>query len=309
MESLTVSTIIPLYNGGLTIERAIRSVLAQNCPATELIVVDDGSTDEGPRLARSVGQSTLRVVSQENSGVSAARNRGIKEARSQYVAFLDSDDEWEPTFLQMIVELQKSYPRSKLLATNYYRGNNLANRRPARVHGLQPGWSGVMPNFFRTARLAEPPIHSSSVVVEKALIESIDGFPLNVQNGEDLLTWARLALRSPVAYANNPCATFWETQPTGNMSKRMPDPDDLIGRRLREEISTCPSNLVAEFRRYVAHWYKMRAHYWLQVGRSSEAIQAALVGVRLNPRAPKLYAMLLLAFGPDRVVRYLARPK
>jgi glycosyltransferase involved in cell wall biosynthesis len=98
----TISVVIPLYNKGEYIKRALTSVLNQTCRVLEIIVVDDGSTDEGlervERLARA--NSTIRIIRQENKGPGAARNAGLHIAEGKYIAFLDADDEWYPSFLE-----------------------------------------------------------------------------------------------------------------------------------------------------------------------------------------------------------------
>ena len=87
-----VSTVIPLYNKGPHIERAIRSVLGQMFQDIEIIVIDDGSTYNGACVVKDISDPRIRLIQQENARVSAARNRGIKEANADLIAFLDADD-------------------------------------------------------------------------------------------------------------------------------------------------------------------------------------------------------------------------
>ena len=104
-----VSVIIPLHNKGKYIGRALNSVFAQTHEDFEVVVVDDGSSDHGPDIVRQYTDKRLRLIQQENAGPGAARNRGIREAKGQYVAFLDADDEWLPDFLKVTVDhLQKN---------------------------------------------------------------------------------------------------------------------------------------------------------------------------------------------------------
>lgn len=93
--SITVSVVIPAYNAGEYLGRAIDSVLAQTQPAAEIIVVDDGSADNTADVAQGYGER-IRFIQQENAGASVARNTGIEAAASEWIAFLDADDEWLP---------------------------------------------------------------------------------------------------------------------------------------------------------------------------------------------------------------------
>ena len=95
----SVSVVIPTYNYGRFIDQALSSVLNQTCSPDEIIVVDDGSTDETSAVVKSFGER-VRYVRQNNSGVCEARNRGVAESTSELIAFLDADDTWEPTYLE-----------------------------------------------------------------------------------------------------------------------------------------------------------------------------------------------------------------
>ena len=96
------SVVIPLYNKEHYIEATIRSVLNQTCRDFEVLVVDDGSRDNSLALARKYESDRVRVIAQENQGVSEARNTGIRNAQGEFICFLDADDEWRPDYLATI---------------------------------------------------------------------------------------------------------------------------------------------------------------------------------------------------------------
>ncbi|MEW6600609.1 MAG: glycosyltransferase family 2 protein [Nitrospirota bacterium] len=96
----SVSVVISLYNKGKYIERALNSVFAQTHPPLEVIIVDDGSTDDGPDRALQLGNPKIILIRQDNRGPGCARNAGLAIARGKYIAFLDADDEWFPTFIE-----------------------------------------------------------------------------------------------------------------------------------------------------------------------------------------------------------------
>ncbi|NLZ30356.1 MAG: glycosyltransferase family 2 protein, partial [Methanomicrobiales archaeon] len=114
-----VSVVIPLYNKAPYIARALSSIIAQTRQDFEVIVIDDGSTDGGEEIVRGFDDPRIRVIRQENRGVSAARNRGIEAARADFIAFLDADDEWMPTHLGALLRLRGRYPRAGAYGTAY----------------------------------------------------------------------------------------------------------------------------------------------------------------------------------------------
>ena len=102
MNNNLVSIITPLYNAERFVRQTIESVLAQTYPHWEMIVVNDGSKDKGPDIVRSYTEkdSRIKLLNQPNRGCASARNHGLKEAQGRYYCFLDSDDYWDPTFLE-----------------------------------------------------------------------------------------------------------------------------------------------------------------------------------------------------------------
>lgn len=286
-----ISVVIPLYNKEKTIERALRSVLAQTFQDFEIIVVDDGSTDNGPRVVAAIADPRLRLVRQANAGVSAARNRGAAEARGEVVAFLDADDEWLPEFLETIETLIREHPQSELFATSYFVVGADGRCRPAKLSETD------LSDYFRVAASSEPPICASAVAVRKQALLTIGGFPTGVKSGEDLLTWARLAVRAPVAYRAQPLAVFHRSEPIW----RMPDNPDVVGCELRQ----LRGRDLPWLRRYTALWHRMRAKMFLLFGRRRNALREVGKSIRCWPWQPKLWAFALLALLPARWSRRL----
>jgi glycosyltransferase involved in cell wall biosynthesis len=201
MTPVEVSVVVPLYNKGLYVERAITSVLTQTGPMIEVIVVDDGSTDCGLTVVERIKDQRVVLLRQDNAGVSAARNRGIREARAELVAFLDADDEWKPGFLEIVTSLRKRFPQAGMYACAYeVKKNN--QLRLSIVRGVPPSpWEGVMPSYFRSAALGDPPVTASSVAIPREILLEAGLFPEGKRMGEDLDLWGRIALLHPVVFS------------------------------------------------------------------------------------------------------------
>src|SRR5687768_199170 len=113
---MRVSVIIPTYNSGSLVVQAVEGVLAQTRQAEEVIVVDDGSTDDTAERLQQFGER-IRVVRQANGGVATARNAGLRASSGDLVAFLDADDAWHPQKLERQIALLQQHPEFGLLAT------------------------------------------------------------------------------------------------------------------------------------------------------------------------------------------------
>jgi len=198
---LTISVVIPLYNKAPHIQRALQSVLAQTWQDFEVIVIDDGSTDGGGEIIRGISDSRIRLVQQENAGVSAARNRGIKEAQADLIAFLDADDAWKPRFLETILRLREQFPAAGAYATAYELHEPNGKVIQPRYKYIPPSpWEGLIPNYFRSA-LGTPPVWTSAVAVPKGVFKDVGYFPAGERLGEDGDMWLRIAVKYPIAFS------------------------------------------------------------------------------------------------------------
>lgn len=203
----TISVVIPLYNKEPYVAQAVSSVLQSSYAPHEVIVVDDGSTDNGPQRVRAIADPRVRLISQPNRGVSAARNRGIEEACGEYIAFLDADDYWTPRYLGEIAELIAQFPGCGIYAAHFYYFRNDGFRHVPRSRGVQPGPQRIARFFELWARGAL--FNTSAVVIPRRLL-TVDGirFPEGEQHGEDQDVWFQIAERWPVAYLPEPLVGY-----------------------------------------------------------------------------------------------------
>ncbi len=179
------SIVIPLYNKAPYINRALDSVINQTVQDFEIIVVDDGSTDNGAEIVQQIRDPRIRLIRQSNAGVSATRNRGIMEFNNELIAFLDADDEWGIGFLEDIFILINQYPNCGAYATSYKIIEANGNVNVPRVKGLPTGRMGIISNIFGIFQTGLP-FTASSIVIPKKTLLDVNGFPIGVGRGEDL---------------------------------------------------------------------------------------------------------------------------
>jgi glycosyltransferase involved in cell wall biosynthesis len=185
-----VSVIMPAYDVAAYIGEAIQSVIAQTFADWELIIVDDGSPDESGAIAASYAacDTRIRVVRQENAGLSAARNHAIRLSHGELIAILDSDDVWDPSFLASQVSLLQQHPEIDIITGNAW---NLGGRRhgsPWRPHPdprPQPSLGEILRD--------EQAVFIMSVV-RRRVFDAIGGFDETLRSNEDYHFWLRAAL-------------------------------------------------------------------------------------------------------------------
>jgi glycosyltransferase involved in cell wall biosynthesis len=203
-----LSVVIPLYNKEFSVARAVNSILAQTYKDFELIVVDDGSTDNSLQIVKDFSDKRIKLIEQQNSGVAVARNHGVIAASSHYVCFLDADDAWEPFFLQEIATLVDANPNASLYSARY----RLVDERGVVQLGnlsLADNFFGDCPNFFKAYQNSRSLICSSNVCVNKKHFTKIGGFPTGVKVGEDIYLWLRMALHAATMFSARISATVY----------------------------------------------------------------------------------------------------
>jgi glycosyltransferase involved in cell wall biosynthesis len=198
-----VSAIIPTYNRADLLPRAIESVLGQTLRDLELIVVDDGSTDNTREIVERFAQRDNRIIylwRQNSGGPAAPRNSGIERATGKYVAFLDHDDEWMPSKLEEQVRLfEASPPEIGFVACDYLiiigtGGNSISKYRLPAPEGGSLFRTLLENDFIRTATV---------VMVRKDVFENVGGFDVSLPCGEDTEMWLRIAERYQFASVTN----------------------------------------------------------------------------------------------------------
>jgi glycosyltransferase involved in cell wall biosynthesis len=195
------SVIIPLFNKAEYVERTLNSVLLQSFDDFEVIIVNDGSTDNSLKIAESFTDDRIVIYSKDNKGVSTARNYGVTKATSNYIAFLDADDIWKPNHLDALHNLIVDMPSCALYCMGYIKQKSEKSKIRAQFGTIADGYKGVVSGYFKNS-LPFTIAGMGAVAVNKAKFIEVGGFNEGVTHGEDIELWTSLALQDKVALHN-----------------------------------------------------------------------------------------------------------
>jgi GT2 family glycosyltransferase len=202
MNRIKFSVVIPLYNKEKSIAKTLASVKQQRFPASEIIVIDDGSTDNSIKQVLAANIPTLKLIKQTNKGVSAARNLGVEKSSNEFIAFIDADDQWSPFFLDEMRKLINKFPEQAFFDSNYQKvqGKSLYQNPKLALPDMDA--TGVLlSNYFEVSGQGDLPFMASSTVITKKLFKQLGGFPVGEAMGEDQALFSQACLHSPIAYS------------------------------------------------------------------------------------------------------------
>lgn len=186
-----VSVIIPTYNRRAFLVEAVESVRAQDYRPLEVIVVDDGSTDDTKKALSAF--STVTYINQTNLGPSAARNRGIACAQGAFITFLDSDDLWLPTKLSVQIALMEKNPGPAVIYTDEIWMRKGVQVNPGKIHKKYSGW--IYPRCLPLCIISP-----SSVMIRREVFDHLGTFDENLMVCEDYDLWLRISARFSVLF-------------------------------------------------------------------------------------------------------------
>jgi glycosyltransferase involved in cell wall biosynthesis len=199
---LSISTIIPTYNRRSRLFQAVDSVLAQTVASDEIIVVDDGSTDGTVEAIRARYGSDVRILRQENAGASAARNHGTREARSEWIAFLDSDDVWFPKKIECQMEaLSTADDVGVCFTNNIFNGNPDMKLSVFATSGFVPASRiGILDDPAKYILAGLEPFYTSSFLIKRSLLTELGGLDESLVVREDTDLFFRLGFRAKFCF-------------------------------------------------------------------------------------------------------------
>ncbi len=191
-----VSVIIPTFNRAVLLKRALKSVYKQTLSEYEVIVIDDGSTDDSAEMIQAEFPD-VHYYYQSNSGVSSARNKGLDVAKGEWVAFLDSDDEWLPGKLEKQFSLLELSPEQKVCHTEEIWIRNGVRVNQMKKHRKTGGW--IFPQCLPLCAMSP-----SSIVVHRSVFDDVGFFDVELPACEDYDLWLRITSKYPVLYIEEP---------------------------------------------------------------------------------------------------------
>jgi glycosyltransferase involved in cell wall biosynthesis len=229
------------YNMGLYVEQAVNSVLGQDYPAIEVIVVDDGSTDHTPAVLNQFADDPrVKVIRQDNAGQTVAKNRGLQAAQGKYIGFCDADNLWMPGKLALQVplletrgELAISYGDIQFIDGN---NNDLPTPKVKRYSGKITGRL-LIDNF----------VTFNTVLMPKQILKEAGGFDESLRMGIDYDLWLRLSVKYPFQYSAQSMVRYriWGRQMSNRMEERFDNCFRLLERFLELESGSVNSTEVA----------------------------------------------------------------
>ena len=199
-----ISVIIPLYNKAKEIEHTLQSVARQSVQPLEVLVVDDGSTDGSAQVVAAMNLPFVRMVHQQNKGVSAARNRAMEMAQGEWIALLDGDDYWQEGYLENVERMIEQYPAAGAIGTAF-----VVDDGKRFVLGDTPQKEGVV-DFFSES-MHRYVLIPSATVVRRDLALALGGFPEGMRMAEDQYLWTKIARTARVAFSPKPLVVYSRT--------------------------------------------------------------------------------------------------
>lgn len=310
----TVSVIIPSYNCAKYVAEAIESVLNQTYDDFEIIVVDDGSTDNTKEILKEyIEKKRIQYIYQENQGPGAARNSGIKASKGEYIAFLDADDAFKEDNLEKKISMSSAFPQVNLIFSDYYYQLESFSKNPAlekenflkkfsKVISKHPQGMLFTPNTF--SEIFEVPffIWTGTVMVKRLMFEKVGLFRTDLAGHEDTDMWLRLAKEGGIGYVDLPLSYYKQFRSSLTVKQPLKYAQDRINflfPLLKQNISD--KNVSYIVRKRLAWVYYDLGCYLNSENKKKEARQSFVRSILYNPLETITYKSLLFSFVPKSI--------
>ncbi|WP_296314235.1 glycosyltransferase family 2 protein [Winogradskyella sp. UBA3174] len=194
------SVVISVYNKAHFVAQTLDSILSQDFTDFEVLIVDDGSTDNSLEILRSFKDERITILPTKNQGVSAARNFGMLKARANYVALSDGDDIWLPNHLSELESLIESFPDCGIYATSYVKKFFNSYTTSPKFKNVEPPFFGIVADYFNTS-IIDNILWTSAVVIPKSIINQGYMFDKELGCGEDIDLWVSIGKNFDIAFS------------------------------------------------------------------------------------------------------------
>jgi glycosyltransferase involved in cell wall biosynthesis len=201
------SVLIPLYNKEKFIKNTLQSILNQTFSDFEIIIVNDGSTDESEQIVLQFEDSRIRYYTQKNEGAASARNFGIDKANANYIAFIDADDLWYDNHLETLKSVIEEFPDAGIYASRYELVYKNKSTSVSVFNGLNAQYKGYVKDYFYSTQNNSLSLTLVTVIPKEVFVE-IGNFNSSISSGQDIDMWARIALKYPVVIGNKITASY-----------------------------------------------------------------------------------------------------
>jgi len=247
------SIVIPLYNKADQIERCLCSVLNQSYDNYEIIIINDGSTDNSLNIVSKFKSKKIKLISQKNKGVSIARNYGVLNSKNKYICFLDADDSYESDFLSEVNILINKFPNFGMYATNNYfissKGGRKINYNNEELLYFE------IENLFKMYNdMDRMPFSNSNICVNKTIFNQLNGYAENVKLTEDSDLFLKFYLTSKIAYLNKPLSNYYY-ETAGNTLGVIENGDSYVSKQIQSKLNNkqISSKDIIEAHRFIAN--------------------------------------------------------
>jgi len=294
-----VSAIIPVYNGAATIERALKSVFDQTFTDYEVVVVDDGSTDDTPAVLAKYGDK-LRVVRQANRGLPAARNAAVGASRGELLALIDHDDEWLPQKLEFAVAAMRADPGAALLYSDMIVVNEAGEEFRRSQIGSDTAHAPTLDEML--ARIW--PITPSTVVMRRDAFDRAGGFCEQLISAEDIHFWLLMREQGHFIYLPEKLVRFTYGQLFPKVLNRDIGPAAIVD-LIRQLYGTRADGLVKNFIRHRVRMIANAGVIEMSRGNMEGARRCFVRVLKYDPRHVKSYMRIARTYLPAPIRRAL----
>lgn len=292
------SIVVPVYNKAGFIKQTIHSILSQSYTNFEVIVIDDGSTDNSVAIVEAISDPRVKLIKQTNAGVSVARNNGINQAKAQWVCFLDADDWYHPNYLESILGVILAHPQLNVIAATFIPLPDSPDWRP-------PVWQVSALTFELIDNLPDRwmkgiPFFTSSVSVSREALRYMQPcFPPGESAGEDLDLWFRLAEKNKILLIQQPLVVY-RTDIATSLSVNSKHIETPFIKRIHTRAHTLPAPLNRSTLKFVTHFYCTAARSYAYFGSRLTGLELMKKSFAIGKFIPRYWvtlAMILLMPG------------